>query len=194
MKKQRKIKGNTKMAKEKETKNVVAEVKETLTEAKEKVDNVVGEVTETVKDAAETTVKVVSEVKDKTSETVEKAKNIITTTKGKTWWNRIWSAIVGAIMAVGAMFGITNEQIAEQKAKTEEVKTLANEALEAIKKGDVVNAKAALELAAESGKEVVKESKKIIDNVKNADSKEIKETVKESLKESVSKEVKKETK
>ena len=70
--------------------------------AKEKVDNVVGE------------------VREKTTETVEKSKNVITTTKGKTWWNRIWSAAVGAVVAVGAMFGITNDQIAEQKEKVEE--------------------------------------------------------------------------
>lgn len=176
MKKHRKNRGNVKMTKEKETKNVISEVKETITEAKEKVDNVVGE------------------VREKTTETVEKTKNVITTTKGKTWWNRIWSAVVGAVVAVGAMFGITNDQIAEQKEKVEEVKALANEALEAIKKGDVADAKAALELAAESGKEVIKESKKIVDNVKNADSKEVKETIKESLKKSVTEEVKKETK
>ena len=85
MKKHRKNRGNVKMDKEKETKNVISEVKETITEAKEKVDNVVGE------------------VREKTTVTVEKAKGVITTTKGKTWWNRIWSAAVGAVVAAGAV-------------------------------------------------------------------------------------------
>ena len=180
MKNKRKNKeGRSKMAKEKETKNVIGEV---VTDVKEKAEAVVGEV-------KETTEKVVTEVKETATSTVEKAKNVIETTKGKTWWNRIWSAIVGALIAVGSMFGITTEQIAEQKQKTEEVKTLAIEALDAIKKGDVATAKAALELAAETGKQVIDESKKVIDNIKNANREDIKNTAHEAIKTELQKSV-----
>ena len=59
----------------------------------------------------------------------------------------VWSAIVGALIAVGSMFGITTEQVAEQKAKTEEVRKLAGEALELAKSGKLDDAKAKLEKA-----------------------------------------------
>ena len=150
--------------------------KKTKEEVKATVENAVETTKEAVKNTTEAAKEVVSTVKEVATDVRE-----VVTSKKSTWWNRIWSAIVGALIAVGSMFGITSEQVAEQKAKTEEVKNLAGEALEAIKKGDVVTAKAALELAAETGKQVIDESKKVIDNVKNADKEEVKETVKDSL-------------
>lgn len=171
------------MANEKETKTIIGEVKETLTEAKEKMENVVGEVKEAVVDAAKETANVVTETVEKVTEV--KGDGPAPTTKKATWWNRIWSAIVGALIAVGSMFGITTEQVAEQKAKTEEVRKLAGEALELAKAGKLDDAKATLEKAVETGKEVVADAKEVVDNVKNADKEAVKETVKKSLIETV---------
>lgn len=156
------------MSEKKETKNVVEET----------VDKVV----DTGKEAVET-------VKDKVEEVVDAVKAPARSKKA-TWWNRIWSAIVGAILAVASMFGITTNQINEQKAKTEEVKNLAGEALEAIKKGDVATAKAALELAAETGKQVVKDAKQVVDNVKESKAEDVAKTAVEGAKEALKEEKK----
>lgn len=103
-----------------------------------------------------------------------------TVTKKQTWWNRIWSAIVGAILAVGAMFGITTDQIAEEKAKVETVQAQAKEALDAIKAGDLTTAQAKLTEATTIVKDVVKDAKETVKNVteaaKEADKKEVGKT------------------
>jgi hypothetical protein len=172
------------MANEKETKTIIGEVKETLTEAKKKMENVVGEVKDAVVDAAKETANVVTETVENVTEVKGDGPAPLATKKA-TWWNRIWSAIVGALIAVGSMFGITTEQVAEQKAKTEEVRKLAGEALELAKAGKLDDAKATLEKAVETGKEVVADAKEVVDNVKNADKEAVKETVKKSLIETV---------
>ncbi len=160
------------MSTEKENKNVVEETVEKVLEAGK-------EVVETVKESSEKAVEAgkeaVETVKDKVEDVVDAVKAPARSKKA-TWWNRIWSAIVGAVLAVASMFGITTAQVNEQKAKTEEVKDLAGEALEAIKKGDVATAKAALELAAETGKQVVENAKKVVDNVKEAKAEDVTET------------------
>ena len=164
------------MNEEKETKNVVEEA----------VDKVVDSVKEGAEKVVDTGKEVVETVKDKVEDVV-KAVEAPARSKKATWWNRIWSAIVGAALAVASMFGITTAQIDEQKAKTEEVKDLAGEALEAIKKGDVATAKAALELAAETGKQVVEEAKQVVDNVKEAKAEDIAKTAVEGAKEGLNK-------
>lgn len=104
-----------------------------------------------------------------------------TTSKKTTWFNRICSAVVGAIVAVGAMFGITNEQIAKEKAKVESVKTKAVAALDALKNGDVTVATAKLQEAVSTGKEVVADAKAIVDKVKESDKSSIVETAKDKV-------------
>ncbi|MBR4316264.1 MAG: hypothetical protein IKP65_04750 [Alphaproteobacteria bacterium] len=103
------------------------------------------------------------------------------TEKKSTWFNRIWSAVVGAAVAVGAMFGITNEQIATEKAKVETIKTHAVAALEALKSGDVTTATANLQSAVATGKEVVADAKVIAEKVKNADKESVIETAKDKI-------------
>ena len=116
----------------------------------------------------------------------------VTTNKKTTWLNRIGSAIVGALVAIGSMFGITQEQIAEQKAKVESMKTLASEALTAIKSGDVTVATAKLQEAVATGKEVVASAKEVIEKVKAADAKSVVEQAKNAAAETMVKaEVKK---
>ena len=156
-----------------EQKTIVETVKETAVETTEKIVEAGKETVEIVKDAVvETTEKVVETgkvaavaVKDKIEEAADTV-NAPAVTKKTTWWNRIWSAIVGAVVAVAAMFGITEPQIAEQKAKVEEVKNIAAETLENIKAGKIEDAKAGLELIVESGKEVAEQAKKDIESVK----------------------------
>jgi ElaB/YqjD/DUF883 family membrane-anchored ribosome-binding protein len=138
-----------------EKQNVVEKAVETVKETAEKV------VEKTV-DVAKDTVDVVKE----TTEDVVDAVKAPARSKKATWWNRIWSAIVGAVLAVAAMFGITEPQIKEQKAKVEEVTKLAGEALELAKAGKIEDAKAALELAVESGKELKEQAKKDVESVK----------------------------
>ena len=164
------------MSEEKETKNVVEET----------VDKVVDSVKEGTEKIVDTGKEVVETVKDKVEDVVD-AVGAPARSKKATWWNRIWSAIVGAVLAVASMFGITTAQIDEQKAKTEEVKNLAGEALEAIKKGDVATAKAALELAAETGKQVAKDAKQVVDNVKEAKAEDVEKTAVEGAKEGLNK-------
>ena len=146
------------MSEEKETKNVVEKTVDTVKESAEKVVDTGKEVVETVKDKVED---VVDAVKAPAR------------SKKATWWNRIWSAIVGAVLAVASMFGITTAQINEQKAKTEEVKATVSAAIEDIKAGKVAEAKAKLESTITTTKEVVAEAKQVVDNMKNADSKEV---------------------
>lgn len=159
------------MANEKETKTIIGEVKETLTEAKEKMENVVGEVKEAVVDAAKETANVVTETVEKVTEV--KGDGPAPTTKKATWWNRIWSAIVGAVLAVLSMFGITNEKIAKLEQDKNDLKNLATEVTTSIKAGNFEDAKAAADLIIEKvneKKEAVKETvkKSLIDSVKSA--------------------------
>ena len=126
----------------------------------------------------------VTAVTEAVKETVGAVKEAVgspAVTKKATWWNRIWSAIVGAILAVAAMFGITTDQVAEQKENVKQVKTLASEALESIKKGDVATAQAKLNEAQEVGKEVVSKTKEAIETIKKTDKKEVVEKVKNAL-------------
>lgn len=166
-----------------------------MSEEKEKtiVEQTVDKVVDTVKESAEKVVdtgkEAVETVKDKVEDVVDAVKAPARSKKA-TWWNRIWSAIVGAVLAVASMFGITTEQINEQKAKTEEVKNLAGEALEAIKKGDVATAKAALELAAETGKQVVEDAKQVVNNVKEAKAEDVAKTAVEGAKDALKEEKK----
>lgn len=174
-----------------EQKTIVETVKDTVVETAEKVVETSKETVETVKDTVtDTAEKVVETVKDK----VEDVKNTVTApavTKKSTWWNRIWSAIVGAIVAVGAMFGITEPQIAEQKAKVEEVKNMAAETLENIKAGKIEDAKAGLELIIESGKEVAEQAKTdvetVTEKVKNTPAEDIAAEAVKGAKENLSK-------
>jgi hypothetical protein len=155
-----------------EQKTIVETVKETVVETAEKVVEAGKETVETVKDTVvETTEKVVETGKETVDTVKEKVEEVVDVVKAParskkaTWWNRIWSAIVGAIVAVGAMFGITEPQIAEQKAKVEEIKTIATETLENIKAGKIEDAKAGLELIIESGKEVAEQAKTDVETV-----------------------------
>lgn len=169
------------MSTENQNKNIVEEVVDKVVDTGKEVVETVKETTEKVVDTGK---EAVETVKDKVEDVV-KAVDAPARSKKATWWNRIWSAIVGAVLSVAAMFGITTEQINEQKAKTEEVKNLAGEALDAIKKGDVATAKAALELATETGKQVVDNAKQVVDNVKEAKAEDIAKTAVEGAKEAI---------
>ena len=162
------------MSTEKENKNIVEET----------VDKVVDTVKETTEKVVEAGKETVDTVKDAANE-VKEAVTAPAVTKKSTWWNRIWSAIVGAVLAVAAMFGITTDQVAEQKAKTEEVKKLASEALELAKAGKIEDAKAALELAVETGKEVVTEAKKVVEKAKETKAEDVAKEAVKGAKESI---------
>jgi hypothetical protein len=141
-------------------------------------------VKEVVKESADVVKESAKEVVEAAKETVETVKEAIQTpavTKKATWWNRIWSAILGAVLAVAAMFGVNTEQIKEQKAKTEEVKTLAGEALAAFKAGDTKTGMEKLNAVQTVGKEVVKNTKEMVETVKNADKKTVVENIKTAL-------------
>lgn len=149
-----------------EEKKVNEVVKETVDAVKDTAEKTV----EVAKDTVEKTVEVVKDTAEKTVEVVKdtvKAVEAPARSKKATWWNRIWSAIVGAIVAIGAMFGITTDQVKEQVAKTEQVKVLAAEALTALKSGDIKTATAKLKEAGEVGKDVAEETKNMIDTVKD---------------------------
>jgi len=136
---------------------------------------------------------IAKEVVEAAKETVETVKEAIQTpavTKKATWWNRIWSAILGAILAVAAMFGVNADQIKEQKAKTEEVKTLAGEALAAFKAGDTKTGMEKLNAVQTVGKEVVKNTKEMVETVKKTDKKTVVEKIKTALTSSNTKAVK----
>lgn len=107
-----------------------------------------------------------------------------TTSKKTTWLNRIGSAIIGALIAIGSMFGITSSEVAEQKAKTETIQQAASEALDAIKAGDVTTATNKLQEAVTTGKEVVDSAKEVVENVKNADVNEVLDTATKAAAES----------
>jgi hypothetical protein len=151
------------MSTENEVKTNVAEVTEKIEVTEEKT--VIPAVKETAEKVVEAGKEAVETVKDKVEEAVEAVKAPARSKKA-TWWNRILSAIIGAIMSFAATLGITSDQIAEQKARTEQIKVAVNEALTAIKKGDIAAAKTALEKAVEPAKELIDESKKVIDKTK----------------------------
>jgi hypothetical protein len=132
------------------------------------------------KDVKESAKEVVEAAKE-TVETVKEAIQTPAVTKKATWWNRFWSAILGAILAVAAMFGVNTEQIKEQKAKTEEVKTLAGEALAAFKAGDTKTGMEKLNAVQTVGKEVVKNTKEMVETVKDADKKTVVKNIKTAL-------------
>ena len=115
----------------------------------------------------------------------EEIKKEAEVSKKSTWWNRIWSAVVGAAIAIGSMFGITSEQISAEKAKVETVQVKASAALEALKAGDVTTATANLKEVVATGKEVVADAKVLAEKVKTAD----KESVVEAAKDAVTKAV-----
>ena len=111
----------------------------------------------------------------------EKAKDAAPAAKKQSFMTKIWSAIVGAAVAVAGMFGITQDQIATEKAKVESIKTQATAALEALKAGDVTTATANLKAAVETGKAVVADAKAIAENVKASDKKSVVETLKNEV-------------
>jgi hypothetical protein len=128
--------------------------------------------------------KVVDEAKEKVEQVVETVKEEVTTKKG-TWLNRVCSAVVGAVVAVGAMFGITQPKIDAQKAK-------AAQAIEQIKKGDVNGATKTLQEIAGQVKQDVETVKTA---VKDADKGEVAKTAVDGAKAGVAKaEAKTETK
>ena len=138
------------------------------------------DVVETVKEAADKVVdtgkETVETVKEKVEDIVD-AVNTPARSKKATWWNRIWSAIVGAVMAVAAMFGITTDQVADQKAKVTEIKTMAAEALQNIKDGKIQDGMAGLQLIVEEGKTMGEQVKKTVETVKE----KVKETPAENI-------------
>lgn len=106
------------------------------------------------------------------------------TTKKQTWLNRIYSAVVGAILAIGAMFGISQPQLNAQKAKVTEVKTKAATAIEALKCGDTQMALTLLQETIGNTKEITEQAKKDYEtlktktiNAKDAATKELKKGV-----------------
>jgi hypothetical protein len=111
----------------------------------------------------------------------EEVKKEAEVSKKSTWWNRIWSAVVGAAIAVGSMFGITSEQISAEKAKVETVQVKASAALEALKVGDVTTATANLKEVVATGKEVVADAKSLAEKVKAADKESVVETAKDAV-------------
>lgn len=114
--------------------------------------------------------------------TKEVAKDTATTTiKNTTWANRLWSAVVGIAVGVASMFGVTNSQIAQEKAKVTSIKTQVTAALEALKAGDVTVATANLNAAIATGKEVVADAKIIAEQVKAADKQSVIETAKNEI-------------
>jgi len=110
---------------------------------------------------------------------------VSTTTKKSTWLNRICSAVVGAVVAVGTMFGITQPQIDAQKAKVVEIKTYATTALDALKNGDITTATEKLQQATASTKEVAEQIKKDVEKVKKADKQSVVETAKNAATEAL---------
>lgn len=150
----------------------MSEVKEKVEKTVEEVKETVNGVKETIKDVKETA----KEVVDKTKETVAKGTaKVIETTKAKSWWNRIWSAIVGAVLAVAAMFGITTDKVAHEKALVTQVKQYAEDALADIKNGNLTEAAKKLEQANAIGKNVVEDVKDTAEKIKDADKTEVKD-------------------
>lgn len=154
-----------------------------MSEVKEKIEQTVETVKETAKEVKEKVEDTAKEVKDTVKEVAEKGKNVIETTKAKSWWNRIWSAIVGAILAVAAMFGITNDKVAQEKALMTQVKQYTEDALVDIKAGNIKAAAEKLEQAKSIGKTVVNDVKETVENVKNTNKDEVKNVAIEGAKE-----------
>lgn len=101
-------------------------------------------------------------------ETIEKnaVSETVQVNKKQNWANRLWSSLIGVLVGIGAMFGVTTEHIETQRAKAQELNEFSREALNFLKAGDVANAKASLELAVEAGAVFYKEAKEIVENVK----------------------------
>lgn len=154
-----------------------------MSEVKEKIEQTVETVKETAKEVKEKVEDTAKEVKATVKEVAEKGKNVIETTKAKSWWNRIWSAIVGAVLAVAAMFGITNDKVAQEKALMTQVKQYTEDALVDIKAGNIKAAAEKLEQAKSIGKTVVNDVKETVETVKNADKEEVKNVAIEGAKE-----------
>lgn len=127
-----------------------------------------------------------NEVKE-TVETIVPKKTWKDVVKG--WFTELWAAIVGAAVAVAAMFGITSEQVKEQTARAELVKLYAQDALYSLQQGDVKTAMDKLKTATEAGKEIAVEAKKVIDTAKTAKKDEVIDTAVDAAK----KELKKDT-
>ena len=119
---------------------------------------------------------------EETKATTETTATTATTSKKGTWLNRLFSAVIGAAVAVGAMFGITNEKIAEEKTKVETIQTQAKEALDAIKNGDIKTATAKLTEATAVAKEVANDVKEVANQVKTTDKKDVGETIINAIK------------
>ena len=100
----------------------------------------------------------------------------------KGWFKKLWAAIVGAAVAVAAMFGITSEQVKEQTARAELVKLYAQDALYSLQQGDVKTAMDKLKTATEAGKEIAVEAKKVIDTAKSAKKDEVIDTAVDAAK------------
>jgi hypothetical protein len=154
-----------------------------MSEVKEKIEQTVETVKETAKEVKEKVEDTAKEVKTTVKEVAEKGKNVIETTKAKSWWNRIWSAIVGAVLAVAAMFGITNDKVAQEKALMTQVKQYTEDALVDIKAGNIKAAAEKLEQAKSIGKTVVTDVKETVENVKNVDKEDVKNVAIEGAKE-----------
>jgi gas vesicle protein len=154
-----------------------------MSEVKEKIEQTVETVKETAKEVKEKVEDTAKEVKTTVKEVAEKGKNVIETTKAKSWWNRIWSAIVGAVLAVAAMFGITNDKVAQEKALMTQVKQYTEDALVDIKAGNIKAAAEKLEQAKSIGKTVVTDVKETVENVKNANKEDVKNVAIEGAKE-----------
>ena len=134
---------------------------------KSKTEEVLTEVKETVTETADSIVTVTeTEVKETTTTESTTACKKTWKTYVKEWLNRVWAAIVGAAVAVGAMFGITSEQVKEQTARAELVKLYSADALYSLQHGDVKTAIDKLKTATEAGKEIAVEAKKVIDTAK----------------------------
>ena len=122
---------------------------------------------------------------EETKATTETTATTATTSKKGTWLNRLFSAVIGAAVAVGAMFGITNEKIAEEKTKVETIQTQAKEALDALKTGDIQTATTKLTEATAIVKEVAKDVKETAEQVKNADPAEVGKTAVQGAKDAL---------
>ena len=118
---------------------------------------------------------------EETKTTTETTTPAPTTTTKTSFMTKIWSAVVGAAVAVASMFGITQEQITAEKAKVQSIKTQATAAYEALKDGDTTTAVANLKAAIETGKQAVTDAKALAEKVKEADKKSVIETVKNEV-------------
>jgi uncharacterized phage infection (PIP) family protein YhgE len=137
----------------------VTETAETSTTVNEVVDKIETPAEEVKSETVSTPeVPDENEGKDSNVEIVSKP------SKKQTWWNRIWSAIVGAIVAVAAMLGITTEEVNEQKARVQKITVCVTEAKEALSKGDIASAKAKVEEAITISKEIAGDVKQVKEN------------------------------